>query len=211
MRSKFGLALLVTTLAGCNHVPYDLPDRGVEAVNVPVLQRSMYVFDAAAPGGYLAPSESARLDGWFRSLNLGYGDEVYVDGMDAAAARGDVERVAGQYGMLVSSGAPVTAGAVSPGTVRVVVSRTEATVPGCPNWERPSQPNFNNQSMPGYGCAVNGNLAAMVANPEDLVHGRDGAGVQDALTAAKAIDLYRTTPPTGQKGLKEISTKKGDK
>jgi len=211
MRSKFGLALLVTTLAGCNHVPYDLPDRGVEAVNVPVLQRSMYVFDAAAPGGYLAPSESARLDGWFRSLNLGYGDEVYVDGMDAVAARGDVERVAGQYGMLVSSGAPVTAGAVSPGTVRIVVSRTEATVPGCPNWERPSQPNFNNQSMPGYGCAVNGNLAAMVANPEDLVHGRDGAGVQDALTAAKAIDLYRTTPPTGQKGLKEISTKKGDK
>ena len=60
------------------------------------------------------------------------------------------------------------------GPVRVVVSRTRATVPNCPNWSVPSQPNYNNRSMSNFGCAVNSNLAAMVANPEDLVHGDFG-------------------------------------
>ena len=78
------------------------------------------------------------------------------------------------YGMLVPNGAPVTA-PVAPGNVRVVVSRNVASVPNCPNWERPSQPNYNNRMMPNLGCAVNSNLAAMVANPEDLVHGRSMA------------------------------------
>jgi pilus assembly protein CpaD len=50
----------------------------------------------------------------------------------------------------------------------------------------------------------------MVANPEDLIHGREGSGVPDAATAARAINVYRTTPPTGTGGLKEINTKKDD-
>ena len=58
-------------------------------------------------------------------------------------ARGQVAAIAGHYGMLVTAGAPVTAGAVQPGTVRVVVSRRRARrFPSCPNWSRPSQPEF---------------------------------------------------------------------
>jgi len=208
MRCKIGFVLLATTLAGCGYVPHDEPSRGVSAVNVPVLTRTDYVFDAAAPDGSLPASESARLDAWFSSLGLGYGDSIYVDGPYDGAARSDVARAAGRYGLLVSDGAPVTAGAVAPGTVRVVVSRTRATVPNCPNWSEPSQPNFNNRSMSNSGCAVNGNLAAMVANPEDLIHGRDDGGVGDQRTATKAIQSYRSAPPTGTQGLKEISTKK---
>ena len=54
MRSK--LALLLTaaaSVAGCSYHAQrgDLADRGVEAVNVPVVTRADYVFDAAAPGG----------------------------------------------------------------------------------------------------------------------------------------------------------------
>ena len=62
-----------------------------------------------------------------------------------------------------------------------------------------------------FGCAANGNLAAMIANPEDLVHGREGNGLSDATTASRAIGVYRTTPPTGTKGLQDISTKSGGK
>ena len=51
--------------------------------------------------------------------------------------------------------------------------------------------------MSNFGCAVNGNLAAMVANPQDLVHGREGSGVGDNRTAVKAIDTYRKAAPTG--------------
>ena len=40
MRCKLGFVLLATTLAGCGHVPYDEPSRGVSTVNVPVLTRS---------------------------------------------------------------------------------------------------------------------------------------------------------------------------
>ena len=208
MASKSLLVLCAAALSGCQHTPYDLPDRGMGAVNVPVVARTDYVFDASAPGGYLAPGEAERLNAWFASLNLGYGDSVYVDGAYADAARSDVARVAGNYGMMVSAGAPITAGAVRPDSVRVVVTRARASVPNCPNWSVPAQPNYQNRNMSNFGCAVNANLAAMVANPEDLVHGREGSGVGDAATASRAVGVYRSTPPTGTKGLQDINTKK---
>ena len=186
----------------------DQPARGVSAINVPVVTRADYAFDLAAPDGSLSPSEAARLDAWFRSLELGYGDNIYVDGPYAYGAREDVARVAGAYGrMVVAGGAPMTAGPVPAGMVRVVVARTRASVPGCPNWERPSQPTFGNTQMPNFGCAVNGNLAAMFANPQDLVFGREGSGVGDNRTAIKALESYRKAVPTGTTGLKDINTK----
>lgn len=205
MRRSIALLALATALAGC--VTPDPASRGVASVNVPVVTRADYAFDLAAPGGSLPSSEAARLDAWFRSLQLGYGDSIYVDGPDGAAARNDVARIAGQYGILVNNGSPVTTGAIQPGNVRVVVSRTRASVPNCPNWSVPSQPNLQNASMSNFGCAVNQSLASMVANPEDLVHGREGASVVDSQTATKAVDSYRKAAPTGNQGLKSINTK----
>jgi pilus assembly protein CpaD len=213
MRSNLGLLLIAAaSVAGCSYHARagDLADRGVEAVNTPVVTRADYVFDAAAPSGSLAPAEKARLDAWFRGLSLGYGDSIYVDAPYSDAARYEVAQVAGNYGMMLEPGAPVTAGAVAPGTVRVIVSRNRAEVPGCPNWSRQSQPNYNNQMMPNFGCGVNSNLAAMVANPDDLIHGRDG-GIGSNGAGTKAVILYRTTPPSGSKGLEETSTKGGSK
>jgi pilus assembly protein CpaD len=208
MRSKFLLIALGSTLAGCQVGPV-APERGLSAVNVPVVTSADYVFDAAAPAGSLAPSEVERLNGWFQGLGLGYGDTIYVDGGYAPSARGQVAMMAGRYGLLVTPGAPVTAGIVTPGSVRVVVARRRATVPGCPNWSGVSQPDWDNKTMSNYGCSVNGALAAMVANPEDLLHGREGAAVLDARTATRAVELYRTTPPTGGKGLEDVSPKGG--
>lgn len=210
MRSKLALLLLASTVAGCAVGNEGNPDRGLAAVNAPVVQRTDYVFDAAAPDGSLSPGEAARLHAWFSSLGLGYGDSIYVDGPYAGAARADVAQVAGYYGMMVAPSAPVTAGAVPPGMVRVVVSRNRASVPGCPNWNIRSQPNFDNRMMSNFGCAVNSNLAAMVANPQDLVHGREGSGVGDTLTSTKAVGAYRKAEPTGTKGLQDISTTKKD-
>ena len=201
----FGVA---ASVAGCSTAtPAGQLARGVEAVNVPVVTRADYAFDLAAPDGALPSSEAGRLDAWFRSLDLGYGDSVYVDGPYANAARDDVARVAGNYGLMVSAGAPVSAGLVAPGTIRIVVSRTRASVPNCPNWTRPGAPSTANEMMSNFGCGVNSNLAAMIANPEDLVHGREGSGVGDNRTAVKALQYYRLTPPTGTTGLKDISTK----
>ncbi|HET7604774.1 MAG TPA: CpaD family pilus assembly lipoprotein [Sphingomicrobium sp.] len=206
MRSKVILIALASLLAACN-TP-ELADKGVAAVNVPVVTSADYVFDAAAPDGALAPGEADRLNGWFQGLGIGYGDAIYVDGGYADAARGQVAAIAGQYGMMVSAGAPVTIGAVQPGTVRVVVSRRRAEVPHCPNWSLPAQPNYDNRNMSNFGCGVNTNIAAMVANPEDLIHGREGAGTGDVRAAAKAVQFYRSQAPSGAKGLSDISTKK---
>ena len=119
-------------------------------------------------------------------------------------------RVAGRYGMLLSQGAPVAQGMVNPGSVRVLVSRTRASVPNCPNWSDQSKPNWGNNTMPSYGCGYNGNLAAMIADPNDLVWGREGTGYDNADTASRAIRSYRNAKPTGEGGLKDISTKKGN-
>lgn len=208
MRSKLILIALTTALAACNTTQAGpSPTRGVESVNVPVVSGADYAFDAAAPGGALAAGEVGRLNGWLQGLDLGYGDSVYVDGGYAPAARAQIAAITGRYGILVSPGAPVTAGAIPPGAVRVVVSRRRASVPGCPNWSKPSEPNFGNHSMSNYGCAVNSNLAAMIANPEDLVHGREGAAVTDTRTATRAVEMYRTMPPSGTKGLENVSPK----
>jgi pilus assembly protein CpaD len=208
MRSKLLIIALGAGVAACN-AP-DMPRQGLSPVHVPVVSQTNYVFDAAAPGGGLAPGEAERLDSWFRALDIRYGDNVFVDGFDGGPARTQVAEVAGTYGMLVSPGAPMTAGSVVPGTVRVIVSRNAASVPGCPDWKAPSAPNFNNETMSNYGCATSSAFAAQVANPEDLLHGQSTVGVADARTATKPVNIYRTTPPTGTKGLTIINSKGGN-
>ena len=180
----------------------------LSSVNTPVVQRTDYVFDIAASGGVPGP-ELDRLAAWFDSLNLGYGDRVSIDGAGGYAddqTRADVASAVGRYGLLLDQGAPVTAGAVQPGSVRVIVSRTTASVPGCPLWEdeivgAPETTSTN------YGCATNSNLAAMIADPADLVHGRETADSVDPAASNKAIDAYRRRIPTGVKGtVKSEST-----
>ncbi len=117
--------------------------------------------------------------------------------------------IAARYGLLVGEDAPVTTGQIAPGTVRIVVSRSSATVPNCPNWSAKSDTNFNNATYSNYGCAVNSNLASMVADPEHLLHGAKGTGETVVMSASKAIDSYRVAPPTGEKGLKQSSTEGG--
>lgn len=206
MRSKFALiALGCSALAACN-TPHHA-DQGVAATNIPVVTTANYVFEASAPGGVLAPGSAERLDGWFQGLGIGYGDSVYVDGPWAPAAREQVAMVAGRYGMMVDQGAPVLAGMVAPDSVRVIVSRRRASVPGCPNWSRPAQPSVENRTMSNFACAVNSNLSAMVADPGDLIHGRDVIGPVDPRSATRPVQTYRNKPQSGEGGLQSMSTK----
>lgn len=198
MRSKFAIVLLAATAAGCTATGQQGSEaRGLSAIHVPVVQRTAYAFDVAAPGGSLAPYDAARLDGWFQGMNVGHGDSIYVDGPDANGVRADVARVVGRYGLLMSPGAPVTSGAIAPGMVRVVVSRAKATVPGCPDWREAAQPNYGNHMMSNFGCGVNTNFALQVANPEDLVNGRAAPPTSDGVAGAKAVAMYRDWPLTG--------------
>lgn len=205
------LALLGTALSGCGTFPRggpDEPNRGLVSVNQPVVSRTDYILDVPASGyDGIAAADAQRLQAWFQSLNLRYGDTVYVDDPQGSdpSRRAAVGAVIGRYGLLVADGAPLTQGSIRPGDVRVIVSRREAYVPNCPNWSRPSQPEFDGSQDSNYGCATNSNLAAMIANPEDLIQGREVAGAVDPYDVNKGLNGYRTRPATGLSGLKAES------
>ncbi|TKD53067.1 CpaD family pilus assembly protein [Sphingomonas baiyangensis] len=181
--------LPATLLAGCGGTL----NRSVESVHQPVVTRTDYVFDVQASGGGLDASERQRLAGWLASIGTGYGDRLYVDdaGSYDGATRAAIAAEASRYGLLLADGAPVTAGPITPGTVRVILSRSAATVPGCPDYSRMYEPNFGAHTSSNFGCGINSNLAAMVAQPEDLVRGRSGGDVTDAQTASKPIQALR--------------------
>ena len=197
MISKLILASLVPALllGGC----MGTENRGLESVHQPIVRRSDYAIDLGVSGGALARGEQQRLAAWMTTMRLGYGDRIAIDdpAAEAPQARADVAAVVAQYGLLLSVDAPATPAPLTPGSIRVVVSRMRADVPHCPDWSRDSTNDLTANTSSNYGCAINRNLAAMVANPADLVRGAPGTGTVDAAVSYKAIDTYRKKAPTG--------------
>jgi len=207
--SALGLAA-----GGCATQPQSLTpgnNYGVYSLHQPVVEHTNFVFDVTTSDDRVPAAELDRLAAWFDSIDLGYGDRVTIDeprGYESAGARADVARVAAQFGLLLDQGAPVTEGVVRPGSIRVVASRASAHVPGCPEW---SDPGVDSPVRTGtnYGCATNSNLAAMIANPYDLVLGQNGSGQGSAATAGRAIRLYRDRVPSGTQPLPTATTRSG--
>ena len=179
----------------------------LNSVNQPVVERSNFMLDLASNSSGLSVPEQSRLADWFETLDIGYGDRVSIDDPAASAAvRTDVAAVASRYGVLIEEGAPVTVGFVDPGNIRVVVTRSTAHVPGCPDWSANMNGNLGNNTSPNFGCSVNSNLAAMIANPEHLLEGVSGSGDTLVMSSTKAIETYRDAAPTGAGGLTAVDS-----
>jgi pilus assembly protein CpaD len=195
---------LSLSLGACGTMPRN---HGLDSINQPVVERRNFTLDLATAAEGLPVSEQRRLSGWFETLDLRYGDRIAVDGPVAGGGvRRDIAEIAGRYGLLLSDGTPVTAGFMQPGTVRVVVTRSTASVPNCPNWSDHFAVPLDTTTSQGYGCAVNANLAAMVADPEHLLHGAQGTGETVVMSSTKAIATYRAQEPTGKAGLPKVSS-----
>lgn len=219
-RSASITALFLSVLAaGC--APTVGKDQGltpthnasVYSVHQPVVQRTDYLLDLAASGG-LTPLEAGRLQGWFEGLQIKYGDRIWMDeapGYADPRTREDVAAVAASYGLLLSEGSPVTAGVVQPGMARIVVSRMAASVPTCPNWSDARSGDATSASHSNYGCATNSNLAAMIADPADLVLGQAGSTTDDAVAVSRAVKAYRDRPQTGAAGKVQSESTGGGK
>jgi pilus assembly protein CpaD len=177
-------------------------NRGVESVKQPVVSRTDYIFDAQSTGNGLAPGEAGRVAGWMDSMKLRYGDHVSIDAANAApVARRQIASIASRYGILLDDRAPITNAPLTAGTVRVVISRTSASVPGCPDYSRDGSAEYQGSTTSNFGCATNANLAAMVANPLDLVRGQPGAdSFVDNQASDRAVSAYRKATPTGGGG-----------
>jgi len=168
-------------------------NRSVYSERQPVVSKANYVLDLSTGSGGLSSSEQNRLSGWLDALELGYGDRVSIDDPSysaSAVAKAAVEAIVARYGLLISETAPVTEGHVPAGLMRVVVSRTSASVPGCPDFSYRSHTDFQVRTSENYGCGTNSTMAAMIADPEDLVRGTNADG-EDQAHASKAIRAYR--------------------
>jgi pilus assembly protein CpaD len=195
-------------LAGCGGIS---TNKSLDSIHQPVVERTNFTLDVTTGPGGLSYPEQRRLTGWFDTLSLRYGDRIAIDDpLQSEATRSAVAALAGRYGLLLSDDAPVTPGQVEAGTARIVLTRSKARVPGCPDWSSNSDNNFNNATSTNFGCAVNTNLAAMVADPEHLLKGAEGDGETVVMSSNKAIDSYRTRKPTGAEDLKTLSTQKGN-
>lgn len=192
-------------LAGCGGMP---DNRSLYSVNQPVVERANYTLDVSTGSGGLSFPEQRRLSGWFEAMDIGYGDRVSIDDpLNSSSTRAAVEALASRHGVIVADKAPETAGYVDAGTARIVITRSKASVPNCPDWSDQSDVNLKNATSKNYGCAINGNLAAMIADPEHLVQGAESTGNTVVMSATKAINTYRDQAPSGQGGLKATGSK----
>ena len=189
-----------------------MPDTGVASINVPVVTSADYVFDAAAPNGALGPRRSRasqrlvpgpRPRLWRRHLRRRR--------LCRRGSRARSRRLPASYGMIGFGrcaghrrrrSSPASSASWSAAAApRFPAARTGAA--------RPSRTSTT-ATCPNFGCGVNSNIAAMVANPQDLIHGREGAGTRvTSMQPPRLCFSIARTPPSGSKGLQEVNTKSG--
>lgn len=69
-----------------------------------------------------------------------------------------------------------------------LVTKVAGTKP-CGDWSENLANNFANKPYPNMGCAMQNNMAAMISNPEDLLHPRGMPPVQSA-AQSKPMENY---------------------
>lgn len=209
-RHAFRLALIGAAslpLAACGPES-GFGSRGLESVHQPVVEHQSYTYDIRTDDGLrLDEAEGARLTGWLDSLGAGYGDTLALTTGGAGiptTLRGDIAALVGARGLgLLEDAAPT--GTAPDGVIRLVLRRAVAHVPGCPDWSTRQESDMVGGTSSNFGCGVNGNLAAMVADPDDLLRGRSSDSVLRSVPGSKAIDVYTKKKPTGEGGLKALS------
>lgn len=195
-RPALALAAPALLLAGCAGY-----NGSLDSVHQPVVSRQDLTLDLQASNGRLAPGEDRRLAEWMGAMNLRYGDRLAIDdGADGSTGRAEVATAAGRYGLMLADRAPATGRPSGSDSIRVVLTRTSASVPGCPDYSHPSMMTADASTSSNFGCATASNLAAMVADPADLVRGAPGSPTADPLTMTKAIGAYRAAAPSGTGG-----------
>lgn len=87
----------------------------------------------------------------------------------------------------------------------VVLSYTRyvATPSACGVWEGMKARDYANKRSPNFGCATQNNLAAMIADPRDLVQPTDEAPA-DAMARVRGVNAYRSGKKTSSQTDSEI-------
>ena len=146
----------------------------------------------------LSPAQTQALDSLLDRWMAEEGREIVVSAPTGGADAETAGRMAVAVRQrLVALGAPAAhvrvvgyrAGAPD-APLKVGFVRFEAKVPQCGGWENVAATR-NNTAYENFGCAVTANMAAQVANPEDLL-GPRGTTPADAGRRDTVIGKYRS-------------------
>jgi pilus assembly protein CpaD len=208
--SLLSAALACAALGACQNAN-ESTDRSLPAENwlgpqlkaEPQVELAEYQQDVRfAPGtASFAPGTEQALTLFLGRVGAASGDRVYVvasapEPSASPEARNLAERRSRAVGMFlaknrIQSEARVADVDVLPREgIAVVVQRTAVTLPACPNWTQMPNRNFDNQPMSNWSCATAVNFGLMLADPSDLVRGRD-PGRADGEALARSVENYR--------------------
>ena len=204
LSTSLALSLAIAALPADAKVPEN--NRSVDSVHQPVVSHARYEFDLRLDSSGRVPGyERERLAGWLNSIEIGYGDHVSASGASNAELGTSVGSVLAGYGLLLQNDPTTAQMPAPPGIVRVSVRRATASVFDCPDWRTKQEVISGGGMSSNYGCGVNSNLAAMVANPEHLVRGQASESDLRTATSTRAIQTYQEKKPTGAGDLKPLS------
>jgi pilus assembly protein CpaD len=169
----FAAAGALLAIAACQPLPATYTE--AEAPKAITLSNATAHFDLRfVPGSaQLVPADAARLRAWAAGGIIAPSDRVAVAAAGPPAL--SVARVATISRELLPYRivADRFASAWLPPNQAVIASvRYLVTLPPCPNWSKAPDGDFTNTPPSNFGCTTADNLALMVADPADLVGGR---------------------------------------
>jgi pilus assembly protein CpaD len=196
IRTCFKMAVMVAVpllLGACS--PY--PDSQNMHWSMPEARKEIQVdwVELTQPVGFkpgdaqLSDEQKAQLVAFLEQSRFAYGDKLFVSA-GRSALEGQRRSTVAAFLQSVGYAPSQMADNGQSGDVTVVIGRYVATPPACPDWRKPADTDRGNTSLSNLGCATASNLADMVANPGDLVRGRQ-PGPLDGEASALGIQRYR--------------------
>ena len=165
-----------------------------------------YDFAPASYAGGMSPSDRsmvARQMAMYAQSGRGSMVVSYPRNSDnakaAAEALAEMRAMAPAYGVdpAYIQAQPYEASGQNRAPMSIRFARLEAKIPECgTNWSSLTKTAMN-EPHPNFGCAVNANIAAMVADPSDLIGAPPPMGPPDPGRRAAVLEAYRAGEATG--------------
>ena len=188
------VSVLAVLVAGSCTLPDDAPSTSQDpVVNHPITVEPSYRSLKIANAETLSPDDAQKLSAFVEDYLARGNGAITI----AAPSGPDAPKVIGALGeTLANMGVPRTHILVgeqdqvkSDGLVEIGYIRYVAHVAPCGDWSVNADDNQQNLPMPNWGCSVQNNIAAQVADPRDLIEPR-GIGMSDAARRMQVLNKY---------------------
>ncbi len=198
-------------LAGCGY-PHttEVPAAFGPESHAPEVSRTLYEHEVSFPrdSADLPDDEREALTRFLGTLGGDRDAEIAVNASPhvpdalAKARRDSVLRFLRQHGFRPHAGEALLQREPVIADVSLRAARYHVVLPECGNHTRSRLADFHNLPTSNFGCATQRNLGAMVAQPRDLLRGRD-MGYADAERQARTVRDYRAGDLPTQTGTSD--------